>query len=181
MRYPGFVPTINLQLPVLSLTLFAHCYPSQTLLWLKIYQKLFSTHMHNWLLLYICRKNTYQSAVIRSISQCLAPKFASLSQPQKPEAGIIMTSPCLPCRAGGQRVGVWSWSRQEELASEAAIVRPHRGRDVSCRLACLQRRGERVARPHMSRLGPQPTGVCASTERACRSCRRRLYQRTHGQ
>ena len=41
--------------------------------------------MHNWLLLYICRKNTYQSAVIRSISQCLAPKFASLSQPQKPE------------------------------------------------------------------------------------------------
>ena len=85
MRYPGFVPTINLRLPVLSLTLFAHCYPSQTLLWLKIYQKLFSTHMHNWLLLYICRKNTYQSAVIRSISQCLAPKFASLSQPQKPE------------------------------------------------------------------------------------------------
>ena len=77
MRYPGFVPTINLRLPVLSLTLFAHCYPSQTLLWLKIYQKLFSTHMHNWLLLYICRKNTYQSAVIRSISQCLAPKFAS--------------------------------------------------------------------------------------------------------
>ena len=85
MRYPGFVPTINLRLPVLSLTLFAHCYPSQTLLWLKMYQKLFSTHMHNWLLLYICRKNTYQSAVIRSISQCLAPKFASLSQPQKPE------------------------------------------------------------------------------------------------
>ena len=41
--------------------------------------------MHNWLLLYICRKNTYQSAVIRSISQYLAPKFASLSQPQKPE------------------------------------------------------------------------------------------------
>ena len=87
MRYPGFVPTINLRLPVLSLTvtLFAHCYPSPTLLWLKIYQKLFSTHMHNWLLLYICRKNTYQSAAIRSISQCLAPKFASLSQPQKPE------------------------------------------------------------------------------------------------
>ena len=51
MRYP-FVPTINLRrlrIPVLSLTLFAHCYPSQTLLWLKIYQKLFSTHMHNWL------------------------------------------------------------------------------------------------------------------------------------
>ena len=85
MRYPGFVPTINLRLPVLSLTLFAHCYPSQTLLWLKMYQQLLSTHMHNWLLLYICRKNTYQSAVIRSISQCLAPKFASLSQPQKPE------------------------------------------------------------------------------------------------
>ena len=85
MRYPGFVPTINLRLPVLSLTLFAHCYPSQTLLWLKMYQKLFSTHMHNWLLLYICRKNTYQSAVILSISHCLAPKFASLSQPQKPE------------------------------------------------------------------------------------------------
>ena len=85
MRYPGFVPTINLRLPVLSLTLFDHCYPSQTLLWLKIYQKLLSTHMHNWLLLYICRKNTYQSAVIRSISQCLAPKFASLSQPQKLE------------------------------------------------------------------------------------------------
>ena len=85
MRYPGFVPTINLRLPVLSLTLFAHCYPSQTLVCLKIYQKLSSTHMHNWLLLYICRKNTYQSAVIRSISQCLAPKFASLSQPQKPE------------------------------------------------------------------------------------------------
>ena len=41
--------------------------------------------MHNWLLLYICRKNTYQSAVIRSISQYIAPKFASLSQPQKPE------------------------------------------------------------------------------------------------
>ena len=41
--------------------------------------------MHNWLLLYICRKNTYQSAVIRSISQYLAPKFASLSQPQKPQ------------------------------------------------------------------------------------------------
>ena len=75
MRYPGFVPTINLRLPVLSLTLFAHSYPSQTLPWLKIYQKLFSTHMHNWLLLYICRKNTYQSAVIRSISQCLAPKI----------------------------------------------------------------------------------------------------------
>ena len=91
MGYPGFVPTINLRLPVLSLTLFAHCYPSQTLLWLNIYQKLFSTHMHNWLLLYICRKNTYQSAVIRSISQCLAPKFASLSQPQKSE----MVSPCL--------------------------------------------------------------------------------------
>ena len=85
MRYPDFVPTINLRLPVLSLTLFAHCYPSQTLLWLNIYQKIFSTHMHNWLLLYICRKNTYQSAVIRSISQYLAPKFASLSQPQKPE------------------------------------------------------------------------------------------------
>ena len=99
----SFVPTINLRrlrIPFLSLTLFAHCYPLQTLLWLKIYQKLFSTHMHNWLLLYIhpvCRKNTYQSAVIRSISQCyqsavirsisqcLAPKFASLSQPQKPE------------------------------------------------------------------------------------------------
>ena len=41
--------------------------------------------MHNWLLLYICQKNTYQSAVLRSISQYLAPKFASLSQPQKPE------------------------------------------------------------------------------------------------
>ena len=75
MRYPGFVPTINLRLPVLSLTHFAHSYPSQTLLWLTIYQKPFPTHMHNWLLLYICRKNTYQSAVIRSISQCLAPKI----------------------------------------------------------------------------------------------------------
>ncbi len=40
-----------------------------------IYQKLFSTHMHNWLLLYICRKKTYKSAVIRSNSQCLAPKL----------------------------------------------------------------------------------------------------------
>ena len=95
MRYPGFVPTINLRLPVLSLTLFAHCYPSQTLLWLKMYQQLFSTHMHNWLLLYICRKNTYQSAVIRSISQCLAPKFASLSQPQKPEVYERRMSPSI--------------------------------------------------------------------------------------
>ena len=45
--------------------------------------------MHNWLLLYICRKNTYQSAVIRSISQYIAPKFASLSQPQKPEVALV--------------------------------------------------------------------------------------------
>ena len=79
----SFVPTIRpnlrrLRIPFLSLTPFAHRYPSQTLLRLKIYQKLFFTHMHNWLSLYICRKNTYQSAVIRSISKCLAPKFASL-------------------------------------------------------------------------------------------------------
>ena len=101
MRYPGFVPTIYLRLPgVLSLTLFAHCYPSQTLLWLKIYQKLFSTHMHNWLLLYICRKNTYQSAVIRSISQCLAPKFASLSQPQKPEVRTLSEDCRCTCHHG---------------------------------------------------------------------------------
>ena len=88
----SFVPTINLRrlrIPFLSLTLFPHCYPSQTLLCLKFIKKRFSTHMHNWLLLYICRKNTYQSAVIRSISQCLAPKFASLSQPQKPEAALL--------------------------------------------------------------------------------------------
>ena len=78
MRYPGFVPTINLRLPVLSLTLFAHCYPSQTLLWLNIYQKLFSTHMHNWLLLYICRKNTYQSALFHNVSLPNSLHFHSL-------------------------------------------------------------------------------------------------------
>ena len=86
----SFVPTIRpnlrrLRIPFLSLTPFAHRYPSQTLLRLKIYQKLFFTHMHNWLSLYICRKNTYQSAVIRSISKCLAPKFASLFTASEPE------------------------------------------------------------------------------------------------
>ena len=97
---------INLRLPVLSLTLFAHCYPSQTLLWLKIYQKLFSTHMHNWLLLYICRKNTYQSAVIRSISQCLAPKFASLSQPQKSEVVSEAVTPVQYPQVGNTKMDV---------------------------------------------------------------------------
>ena len=86
----SFVPTIRpnlrrLRIPFLSLTPFAHRYPSQTLLRLKFYQKLFFTHMHNWLSLYICRKNTYQSAVIRSISKCLAPKFASLFTASEPE------------------------------------------------------------------------------------------------
>ena len=92
----SFVPTIRpnlrrLRIPFLSLTPFAHRYPSQTLLRLKIYQKLFFTHMHNWLSLYICRKNTYQSAVIRSISKCLAPKFASLFTASEPEVGKSFT------------------------------------------------------------------------------------------
>ena len=73
MRYPGFVPTINLRLPVLSLKLFAHCYPSQTLLWLKIYQKLFSTHMHNWLLLYMSKKY---------LSICRNPLYFTMSRSQ---------------------------------------------------------------------------------------------------
>ena len=93
----SFVPTIwpnlrRLRIPFLSLTPFAHRYPSQTLLRLKIYQKLFFTHMHNWLSLYICRKNTYQSAVIRSISKCLAPKFASLFTASEPEVAIQPTN-----------------------------------------------------------------------------------------
>ena len=91
----SFVPTIRpnlrrLRIPFLSLTPFAHRYPSQTLLRLKIYQKLFFTHMHNWLSLYICRKNTYQSAVIRSISKCLAPKFASLFTASEPEVQFLI-------------------------------------------------------------------------------------------
>ena len=96
----SFVPTIRpnlrrLRIPFLSLTPFAHRYPSQTLLRLKIYQKLFFTHMHNWLSLYICRKNTYQSAVIRSISKCLAPKFASLFTASEPEVVHKLEIPVL--------------------------------------------------------------------------------------
>ena len=95
----SFVPTIRpnlrrLRIPFLSLTPFAHRYPSQTLLRLKIYQKLFFTHMHNWLSLYICRKNTYQSAVIRSISKCLAPKFASLFTASEPEVCFYSSTMC---------------------------------------------------------------------------------------
>ena len=74
----SFVSTIRpnlrrLRIPFLSLTPFAHRYPSQTLLRLKIYQKLFFTHMHNWLSLYMSKKY---------LSICRNPLYFEMSRSQ---------------------------------------------------------------------------------------------------
>ena len=52
-----------------------------------IYQKLFSTLMHNWFIviyIYICRKNTDQSAVIRSIFTMCRSQIRFNSQQYNP-------------------------------------------------------------------------------------------------